>query len=77
MIEGGAQYVKTSIGGGHVTTIHQVEIVSRVNRGRIGIKASGGIRDLATVDAMLEFGVNRFGVGLNAAFEIMRAADAR
>ena len=77
VIEGGAQYVKTSIGGGHVTTIHQVEIVSRVNRGRIGIKASGGIRDLATVDAMLEFGVNRFGVGLNAAFEIMRAADAR
>ena len=77
VIEGGAQYVKTSIGGGHVTTIHQVEIVSCVNRGRIGIKASGGIRDLATVDAMLEFGVNRFGVGLNAAFEIMRAADAR
>lgn len=71
VIEGGANFIKTSIGGGHVTDVHQVEIISRVNQGRVGIKASGGIRDLATVEKMIDLGVNRFGIGLTSAFKII------
>ena len=73
VIDGGADYIKTSIGGGHVTTVRQVEIISRVNQGRIGIKASGGIRDLETVERMIDLGVTRFGIGLTSAFKIIES----
>ncbi|MBQ3089073.1 MAG: deoxyribose-phosphate aldolase [Oscillospiraceae bacterium] len=71
VIDGGADFVKTSIGGGHVTDLRQVEIISSVNRGQIGIKASGGIRDLETVKRMIDLGVTRFGIGLTSAFKII------
>lgn len=71
VIDGGADFIKTSIGGGHVTNVHQVEIISKVNQGRLGIKASGGIRNLETVEQMIGLGVNRFGIGLSSAFKII------
>lgn len=72
VIDGGADFIKTSIGGGHVATVHQVQVIDSVNHGRLGIKASGGIRDLDTVNRMLDLGVTRFGIGLNSAFKIMQ-----
>ncbi|RRD46064.1 deoxyribose-phosphate aldolase [Tessaracoccus sp. OH4464_COT-324] len=60
----GADYVKTSTGfhpaGG--ATVHAVELMNKTVGGRLGIKASGGIRDWATAVAMVEAGATRLGV---------------
>lgn len=61
---GGADFVKTSTGfhpcGG--ATTHAVEIMRSVVSAKLGVKASGGIRDAATAKAMLDAGANRLGV---------------
>ena len=59
----GADYVKTSTGfhpaGG--ATLHAVSLLHATVGGRLGIKASGGIRDRPTALAMLEAGATRLG----------------
>ncbi|WP_195282422.1 deoxyribose-phosphate aldolase [Harryflintia acetispora] len=77
VIEGGADFVKTAVGRDGPTTVHHIEVVSRAAKGRIQIKASGGIRDLETVDQMIELGVTRFGVSYQSGLAIMQAADNR
>ncbi|SDL21667.1 deoxyribose-phosphate aldolase [Tessaracoccus oleiagri] len=60
----GADYVKTSTGfhaaGG--ASVHAVELMARTVGGRLGIKASGGIRDFETAAAMVDAGATRFGL---------------
>jgi deoxyribose-phosphate aldolase len=61
-IAAGADFVKTSTGfssGG--ATVADVELLFRVAAGRARIKASGGIRDLATARAMIDAGAERLG----------------
>ena len=59
----GADYVKTSTGfhpsGGATTAA--VRLMARTVDGRLGVKASGGIRDAATALAMVEAGATRIG----------------
>jgi deoxyribose-phosphate aldolase len=59
----GADYVKTSTGfhaaGG--ASIDAVRRMAACVGGRLGVKASGGIRDLATAQAMIEAGATRIG----------------
>ena len=61
---GGAQYVKTSTGfhpaGG--ATLAAVGLMRETVGDRLGVKASGGIRDTATAIAMLEAGASRLGL---------------
>ncbi len=61
---GGAQFVKTSTGfhpaGG--ASLQAVRIMRDTVGDRLGIKASGGIRDTATALAMLEAGATRLGL---------------
>jgi deoxyribose-phosphate aldolase len=61
---GGARYVKTSTGfhpsGG--ATVEAVRLMSETVGGRLGVKASGGIRDTATALAMLAAGATRLGL---------------
>jgi deoxyribose-phosphate aldolase len=61
---GGAQYVKTSTGfhpaGG--ASVEAVRVMAETVGGRLGVKASGGIRDTATALAMLEAGATRLGL---------------
>ena len=62
VVEAGADYVKTSTGfskGG--ATLEDVALLARTVEGRIGVKASGGIRDAATARAMIEAGAKRLG----------------
>lgn len=60
----GADFVKTSTGfhpsGG--ATVHAVELMSRTVEGRLGVKASGGIRTLEDAIAMVEAGATRLGM---------------
>ena len=60
----GADFVKTSTGfhpdGG--AGVHAVEVMRRTVGDRLGIKASGGIRDYSTAIAMIEAGATRLGL---------------
>lgn len=65
----GADYVKTSTGfhpAGGATT-HAVELMAKTVGGRLGVKASGGIRDTATALAMIEAGATRLGCSATTA----------
>jgi deoxyribose-phosphate aldolase len=59
----GADYVKTSTGfhpaGG--ATVGAVEVMAAAVGGRLGVKASGGIRDAATACSMIDAGATRLG----------------
>lgn len=60
----GAQYVKTSTGmhpaGG--ASVEAVRLIRATVGDRLGVKASGGIRDTATALAMLDAGATRLGL---------------
>jgi len=65
----GADFVKTSTGyhpaGG--ASVHAVELMAATVGGRLGVKASGGIRDWATAVALVEAGATRLGLSGTAA----------
>ncbi|MHC9546637.1 deoxyribose-phosphate aldolase [Corynebacterium diphtheriae] len=65
----GADFVKTSTGfhpaGG--ASVHAVEIMHATVGGRLGIKASGGIRTAKDALAMIEAGATRLGLSASAA----------
>lgn len=62
VIEGGAEYVKTSTGFGAAgATVDDVRLLKETVAGRVKVKASGGIRDWKTTVAMLEAGADRIG----------------
>ena len=60
----GADFVKTSTGfhpaGG--ASVHAVALMAATVGDRLGVKASGGIRDYATANAMVEAGATRLGL---------------
>jgi deoxyribose-phosphate aldolase len=66
---GGADYVKTSTGfhpaGG--ASLHAVALMAATVDGRLGVKASGGIRDTATALAMIDAGATRLGCSASRA----------
>lgn len=68
----GAQFVKTSTGfhpaGG--ASVHAVELMAATVGDRLGVKASGGIRDWDTAIAMIDAGATRLGLsGTRAVLE--------
>ena len=60
----GADFVKTSTGfhpsGG--ASVHAVELMAKTVGGRLGVKASGGVRTAAEALAMIEAGATRLGL---------------
>jgi len=74
-IAAGADFLKTSTGfstGG--ATAADIAILRGVAGGRSGVKASGGIRSLEDVRAMLDVGANR--IGASAGISIVRELGA-
>jgi deoxyribose-phosphate aldolase len=72
-VEAGADFVKTSTGfsrGG--ATAEDVALLARTVAGRAGVKASGGIRDLASALAMIAAGATR--IGTSSGVPIIREA---
>ena len=65
----GADFVKTSTGyhpaGG--ASAHAVALMAETVGGRLGVKASGGIRDWDTAQAMVDAGASRLGLSGTAA----------
>lgn len=74
--QAGADYVKTSTGfhpaGG--ASVEAIEIMAAAVGGRLGIKASGGIRDAATAAAMIAAGATR--LGLSRSREVLAGFSA-
>lgn len=68
-MDAGADLVKTSTGfhpaGG--ASLEAVSAMAGIVDGRLGVKASGGIRDAATALAMIEAGATRLGCSASAA----------
>lgn len=66
--EAGADFVKTSTGfstGG--ATVEDVKLMRSIVKPNLGVKASGGIRDYATANAMVEAGASRIGASASVA----------
>lgn len=65
----GADFVKTSTGfhpaGG--ASVHAIELMARTVGGRLGVKASGGIRTYDAAIALIEAGATRLGLSGTAA----------
>lgn len=77
-VAAGASFVKT--GSGWVpgdTLIPRVQLIADTVQGAIGIKASGGIRDLATIDALLDLGVTRFGINSQVAVALVTSDETQ
>jgi deoxyribose-phosphate aldolase len=74
-IAAGAAFVKTGSGWApRGTTVEDVRLIKSIVGDRIRIKASGGIRSLATLTAMVEAGASRFGVNLKSGLRIVEEA---
>lgn len=68
VVDSGAAFVKTSTGFlGPGATVEDVQLLAQVTGGRIGVKASGGIRDLATARALIAAGATRLGTSSGVA----------
>jgi deoxyribose-phosphate aldolase len=77
-IESGATFVKTSTGwASSGATLENIKLITGFVKGAIKVKAAGNIRNLDTVIKMRGMGVERFGINLNAAAEIVRECAGR
>jgi deoxyribose-phosphate aldolase len=74
----GAAFVKTSTGfAASGATVDDVRLMRRVVGDRLGVKASGGIRDLAAARAMLQAGATRLGTSAGVAIVGEEAGEHR
>lgn len=74
-MDGGADFVKTSTGFFGGATTHHVTLLYQTVGRKIGVKASGGIRDVKTMLAMIEAGASR--IGTSSGVEIMEEYHSR
>ncbi|OQP05847.1 deoxyribose-phosphate aldolase [Geobacillus sp. 46C-IIa] len=67
-VKAGADYVKTSTGfSGGGATVEDVALMRRMVGDKAGVKASGGVRDRETAEAMIEAGATRIGTSSGVA----------
>lgn len=79
-VEAGVDFVKTSTGfrGGGATEEHvrvMRWVAERHGQGRVGVKASGGVRTLADAEGMIRAGASR--IGTSGGVGIVRQAEER
>jgi deoxyribose-phosphate aldolase len=73
--EAGAAFVKTSTGfAGGGATSHDVALLRAAVGDRLGVKASGGIRELALARELLAAGADRLGTSAGVALAVASAA---
>ncbi|MFD2612726.1 deoxyribose-phosphate aldolase [Paenibacillus gansuensis] len=66
--EAGAHFIKTSTGFGKGgATVEDIRLMRSSVSDKVGVKASGGVRDLETAHAMIEAGANRLGTSSGVA----------
>lgn len=65
-MDAGAAFLKTSTGWFGGATVADVQLLSQIGKGRVGIKASGGIRTLAQAFDLINAGATRLGTSRGA-----------
>jgi len=71
-VEAGAAWVKTGTGWTPTgATVERVALMARTVAGRCQVKAAGGVRTLASLQALYDAGARRFGLGVNSARTIL------
>lgn len=71
----GANYVKTSTGfGPGGATVQDVKLMRKTVGPYMGVKASGGVRDFQTAEAMVQAGATR--IGASASVKIVTSGEA-
>ncbi|MEI6379891.1 MAG: deoxyribose-phosphate aldolase [Cyanobacteriota bacterium ELA615] len=65
-LQAGASYLKTSTGFFGGATVEDVQLLLSLTKGRVGIKASGGIRTTEQALALIRAGANRLGTSKGA-----------
>ena len=74
-VEAGAAWVETGTGWAPTgATVERIAPMSKTVAGRCKVKAAGGIRSLATLQALYDAGARRFGVGVGSARKILAEA---
>ncbi len=77
-VNAGVTYVKTGTGWGpKPTTVDTIKIIKGVTGNRAKIKAAGGVRSLADLEAMVDVGCDRFGISIKSALSILKEAYDR
>ena len=69
VVDSGADFAKTCTGVGTQATVHDVELMRDALPEGVGVKASGGVRTLVAVQAMIGAGAAR--VGTSSAVAVM------
>lgn len=68
VVSSGADFIKTSTGfGPGGATVHDVELLSKAAKGRLRVKASGGIRTTEDAISMIDAGARRLGTSAGPA----------
>ena len=76
-MKAGASFVKTGTGWTpNITTVENIKLMKSFVGDKIKIKASGGVRNLATLIDMYKAGARRFGINLNNAVKIIEECRA-
>ncbi len=74
--EAGADFVKTSTGfAGGGATVEDIVLMRRVVGAEMGVKASGGVRNLADARAMIEAGATR--IGASSGVSIVQGVEGK
>lgn len=75
-VTAGVAFVKTGTGWAPTgATLENVALMKQTVGDRCQVKAAGGVRDLATLLAMVERGVTRFGIGVRTAQAIFEGGE--
>lgn len=76
VMDAGAGFVKTSTGfGPSGATVRDVELIASATKGKIGIKAAGGIKNFKDALALIEAGATR--IGTSSGVRIIKEARKR
>jgi deoxyribose-phosphate aldolase len=74
----GAEFIKTGTGWipGPVN-INRIKRIKDLTKGKIKVKASGGIRTREEFEELVNYGIERFGINLKSALEIVSSYPAK
>ncbi|MDO4522121.1 MAG: deoxyribose-phosphate aldolase [Eubacteriales bacterium] len=76
VIESGADFVKTGTGWVPAKLdLERIRMIRKLTKGKIKVKVAGGIRTREEFDAMVEMGIERFGINTKSALEIVRSFE--
>ncbi|MEN9203321.1 MAG: deoxyribose-phosphate aldolase [Thermostichus sp. DG_1_6_bins_120] len=74
-IDAGVAFLMTSTGWMGGATVEDVQLLWQLSRGKVAVKASGGIRTLAQAEAMIQAGASR--IGTSWGVELMQELYAK